>query len=407
VLLALARSGCAVVAGCALPMLVALAPATAATTCARGSGPHLAGQRITAAEVARYQGTTGLQCADFARANLSGLDLVQVDLTRANLRGANLSHTRLVQSTLTGAAMQGANLRKADLSQASMARVNLAGADLRRATLDQATLTDADLASADLAGASLIEVQANRANFRSANLSDVSFSGATLTGAHFTGANLSGADFSGATGAPATANNSGQNGGAPQSHPTTTTITGPTVSKSTWHMYLLGGVALLLVLMVLGSVRRFFNLQRVRGFTGTPGVGYQGGYAGAAPGGFGGYGGDASGFGGSYPPTTPGGPFNTVPGYMRMPSQFAGRMGPSRPGRLVVAIVGAFVVAIGLWLLGNGVLDAVLVPAGNAGYRLCETSCGSRISTDMVSLVTGVALFVFGGILRAVGRIRY
>src|SRR5215469_5346553 len=207
--LTFARSGCAALAGFALPMLVALAPAHAAATCARGSGPHLAGQRITAAEVARYQGTTGLRCADLARANLSGLDLIQVDLTRANLRGANLSHAKLDQATLTGAAMQGADLRKANFTQATMTRVNVTGADLRKATLDQATLTDADLTSADLAGASLIEVQANRANFRSANLSDTSFTGATLTGAHFTGANLSGANFSGATGAPARANSSG------------------------------------------------------------------------------------------------------------------------------------------------------------------------------------------------------
>jgi len=385
-------------------MLVALAPAHAAATCARGSGPHLAGQRITAAEVARYQGTTGLRCADLARANLSGLDLIQVDLTRANLRGANLSHAKLDQATLTGAAMQGADLRKANFTQATMTRVNVTGADLRKATLDQATLTDADLTSADLAGASLIEVQANRANFRSANLSDTSFTGATLTGAHFTGANLSGAEFSGATGAPATANSSGQSGGAPQSNPTS--ITGPTVSKSAWHMYLLGGVAILFGLMVLGSVRRFFSLRSVGGFGGTPGFGYQGGYGGPGPGGFGVYGGDASGFGGSYPPTTPG-PFTTTPGYMRTPSQFAGRMSPSRPGRLAVAIVGALVVAIGLWLIGNGVLDAVLVPAGKAGYRLCETSCGSRFSTETVGLVAGVATFVFGGILRAVGRIRY
>ena len=112
------RAGVLAAGAFALPVMISLAAgsATAATAaaragCAPGSGPHLAGKRITAAEIARYQGTTGLRCADLAGADLHGLNLVQLDLTKANLRHANLSHAQLGQATLTGANLKGADLR--------------------------------------------------------------------------------------------------------------------------------------------------------------------------------------------------------------------------------------------------------------------------------------------------------
>lgn len=399
-----------------LPILIVAttAPATAAVAgCRPGSGPHLAGQRITAAEVARYRGTSGLQCADLARANLSGLSLGQLDLTRANLRHANLSHTDLGQATLTGAAMQGANLRSADLIQATMNRVSLVGADLRKAkltqaefkganlskadlryaTLDQATLTNANLASANLTKASLIDVEAQDTDFRRTNLTDADLNGATLTGAQFKGAKLHGASFSGASGGPVP----------------TVPGAGPPVSvtKKTLRQYLLGGAALIFVLMSLGSVRRYFS-TRTGNFLGAPGAGY------SALGGPSNYGGsrwggnDASGYGGQPTPTTSFTPTPTSP-YGPMPTAFAGRWrGAGRPAKLALAILGALVVAIGLWLIGTTVADSLLVPAGNVGYRLCESTCGSRFASHSpVGLVAGVILLAFGGTLRTIGRIRY
>jgi uncharacterized protein YjbI with pentapeptide repeats len=399
----------------ALPILIvaATAPAAAAAGCRPGSGPRLAGQRITAAEVARYRGTSGLECADLARANLSGLSLVQLDLTRANLRHAYLRHTDLGQATLSGAAMQGANLRSADLIQATMNRVSLVGADLRKAkltqaelkganlskadlryaTLDEATLTHADLASANLTKASLIDVEAQGTNFRGANLTDADLNGATLTGAHFNGAKLHGASFSGVTGGPVP----------------TVPGTGPKVSvtKKTLQQYLLGGAALIFVLMSLGSVRRYFY-TRTGNFLGAPGAGY-GAFGG--PSNYGGSpwgGNDASGYGGQPTPTTSFTPTRANP-YGPMPTAFTGRWrGAGRPAKLALAILGALVVAIALWLIGTTVADSLLVPAGNVGYRLCESTCGSRFASHSpVGLVAGVILLAFGGTLRAIGRIRY
>lgn len=405
------RSGrlMAALAAAALPILImATADAAAATAaaagCRPGSGPHLAGQRITAAEVARYQGTSGLECADLARANLSGLSLIQFDLARANLRHANLSHANLTQATLTGAAMQGANLRSADLTQATMKRANLSGADLRYAKLGQADLNGADLASATLVRASLTEVEAQRANFRRANLTDADLTGATLTGAHFKGAKLHGTSLAGATGAPSVSTPGVSLPAVPGAGPAVA------VSKKTLQEYLLGGAAVIFVLMSLGSLRRYVY-TRTGSLLGAPGAGYGGfgggfgpGYGPGSPWG----GNDASGYGGQATPTTPFTPTRANP-YGPMPAAFAGRWrGAGRPARLALAILGALVVAIALWLIAHTVTDAILVPAGKAGYRLCESTCGSRFAGHgPIGLIVGVILLAFGGTLRAIGRIRY
>ena len=101
-----------------------------------------------------------------AKANLSGADLSDADLSGAYLRGAYMSEANL----------SGADLRGADLSDA-----NLSGADLRGADLSGANMSDADLRGADLSGADL----------RGASLSGASLSGADLSDADLRGANLS------------------------------------------------------------------------------------------------------------------------------------------------------------------------------------------------------------------------
>lgn len=399
----------------ALPVitLAAAGQASAATAagCKAGSGPHLAGQRVTAAEVTRYEDGSGLECADLARANLSGLRLIQIDLTGANLSHANLRSADLTQATMNRANLTGADLRKAKLIQAELKDANLSHADLRYANLGQATLTHADLASAKLTKATLEEVQAGGANFRSANLTDADFSGAMLTGAHFGGADTRGASFTGATGAPA-----GQSGGVPGAGAPAGPGTGPVVkiTKRTWQMYTLTGAALIFLLMSLGSVRRYFATRTSGRFLGGPGAGYGGfnrGYGGAA----GAYGtpwggNDASGYAAQPTPfsTTPYGQSAANP-YGPMPTAFAPQWrGAGRLARLGLAILGALVVAIGLWLIGTTVIDAVLVPAGKAGYRLCESTCGTRFSGHTpFGLGIGVVLLAVGGTLRAIGRIRY
>ena len=423
----------AALAAAALPILIVAAagPASAADTaaaarCRPGSGPHLAGQRITAAEVARYEGTSGLACADLARANLSGLSLIQIDLTGANLRHANLRSADLTQATMNHVNLAGADLRKAKLIQAELTGAYMSRADLRFANLEQATLSRANLTSANLTKAKLTEVDAHGTNFGRANLTNANLEGATLTGAYFKHAKLHGASFIGATGAPASQSQSG--GGNPGGNPGVSVPPVPgagppvSVSKKSLQMYLLGGAALIFVLMSLGSVRRFFYTRTRGSFFGSPGAGYggfggQSNYGGGFGAGYGAYGGgpgspwggqDASGYAGQPTPTTPFTPTPAAP-YGPMPAAFSGRwQGAGRPARLALAILGALVVAIALWLIGTTVADSILIPAGKVGYRLCESTCGSRFASHSpVGLVVGVILLVFGGTLRVIGRIRY
>jgi hypothetical protein len=173
--------------------------------------------------------------------------------------------------------------------------------------------------------------------------------------------------------------------------------------------------------MSLSSVRRYFYTRTTGSFFGARGAGYGGfGGPGNYGGGFGpGYGGpggpgspwggnDASGYSAQPTPTTPFTPTPSTP-YGPMPAAFSGRWrGAGRPARLALAILGALVVAIALWLIGTTVVSALLIPTGKAGLRLCESTCGSRFADHApVGLVVGVILLALGGTLRTIGRIRY
>lgn len=140
---------------------------TADASCQPGSGPHLAGKTLTSSDVSNYS-PGHLRCADLSGADMSGLSLIQVDLTGAILRNANLQNTDLTQATLDGADLSHANLSNAKLDQASAHNANFGGANLTSASMVQTDLTGASLNGASLGG--------------------VSFTEATLTGTTFTGA---------------------------------------------------------------------------------------------------------------------------------------------------------------------------------------------------------------------------
>jgi uncharacterized protein YjbI with pentapeptide repeats len=406
-------------AAAAAPVLVwlAIGPATAATaaSCAPGSGINLTDQRITGKELARLKNTTALECADFAGADLSKLSLVHVDLANADLSSANLSHTDLAQAQLSGAVFAGAELRSTDLTRATMTGANLAGADLtsaklgqaqlqgadlasadlrsavldnatlsradlasadlRSAVLDNATLTRADLASADLTGAALTRVQAKNADFRSANLSNADFTDAILTGGNFDGANLAVSSFSGAIGAPASS----------------TIVAAGT--KSGWQIELLAGAAVIFALMALRPVRRYVRPRTAGGFVGGPSPAFASSGAG--------FGTWSSGLRSA---TKVAAPEVAAPAAAEPPAPAA--VGRADTRRLATALGGALILAAGLWLLGWTIIDAILVPAGQAGFRVCETVCGFRVSGVVPVLVIAVLLMISGVTLRILGRIR-
>ncbi|WP_458789463.1 pentapeptide repeat-containing protein [Adonisia turfae] len=77
--------------------------------------------------------------------NLSGINLDQANLFRANFAGANLQQSSLKKTNLASANLIGTNLNQANLQGA-----NLANAKLVRAQLEQANLTDTTLTGAYL-----------------------------------------------------------------------------------------------------------------------------------------------------------------------------------------------------------------------------------------------------------------
>jgi uncharacterized protein YjbI with pentapeptide repeats len=151
---------------------VSAADVRTAATCTPGSGPNLAGQKITAGTLAEID---SLACATLTGADLRGLNLIQQDLTGISAAGADFADARLGQADLPGAVLTGADLSGADLTQA--------------------TLTGADLSSVNAAGADFGQVHAAQVRFTRATLSDASFVQATVTDADFDGAALGGADF--------------------------------------------------------------------------------------------------------------------------------------------------------------------------------------------------------------------
>lgn len=418
-----------------------------ATSCRPGSGAHLAGKRLTNAELQSYSENGQLRCADLTKANLSGLSLIQDDLTGAILRKANLSGADFGQATLSHAQFQGANMAKVDLIQATLTGANLSGANLRSAKFGQATMPGANLSKAilisadfgqatvskdnftraNLTKASFTEAVAKGTNFKKANLTDAEFTSADLTGAHFTGAKLKGTDFTSATSPPSVPSGSGGSGGtsglpAPPGVGNRPTISGPPIDKGQWQSYLLIGSAVLFALMATASVRRFFS-ARVRTALLNRGIG---GYGSFGPYG---QGGSSYGPGGSYGPYGQGGGFNTGFGTGPTGSAFdaapGGGYGPmpgvggptgvlgggynptARPYRLVLALIGAFVTAAGIWWLGTAVMNAALVPVGSA-YQLCESTCSTRFSGSVTgSIIAGVVVMIVGGILRRLGTVRF
>ena len=80
---------------------------------------------------------------------------VQINLSRADLRGANINNAHLNGANLSNAHLNGANLSYASLTSANLSRADLSNAHLRSIDLAGANLSGADLSFTDLSHANL------------------------------------------------------------------------------------------------------------------------------------------------------------------------------------------------------------------------------------------------------------
>lgn len=141
--------------------------------------------------------------AQLAGANLQGADLSGANLQSVQLSGANLQDALLERAKLQGADLGGANLQGAQLNSANLREATLEGAYAPHAYFWFADLQDADLDGVDLQGASLLysNLQAAvlwDANLRDAELLDAQLQQARLLGADLQGARLDDANLQGA-----------------------------------------------------------------------------------------------------------------------------------------------------------------------------------------------------------------
>lgn len=171
---------------------------------------------------------------DLTGADLSGLDLTEVNFFAAFLNDTNLAYTILHGANLSGADLGDANLTGAYLNCADLMATNFSGADLRGADLSQADMEMSKLQNAllfegnhehlailgdgvdawnswrsenenivpDLRGVNLYQVSLHHINLSGANLSKACFIqcyffSSNLSLANLAGARLTGSDLSG------------------------------------------------------------------------------------------------------------------------------------------------------------------------------------------------------------------
>ena len=115
-----------------------------------------------------------------------GLKLAGVNISEINLSRANLCFTNMFRTNLSEANLTGVNLVQANLSEANLTRTNLI-----KAALQYASLSAANLQNANLSGANLQNANLNRANLQNANLSGANLQGSNLSEANLQNANLS------------------------------------------------------------------------------------------------------------------------------------------------------------------------------------------------------------------------
>ena len=100
---------------------------------------------------------------------------------RADLSGSNLYQTNLSGANLSGAILYKVDLSGSDLSRANFYKADLSGSDLSGANLFGANLYKADLSGANLSGANLYASNLYKADISGANLYQTNLSGAILS----------------------------------------------------------------------------------------------------------------------------------------------------------------------------------------------------------------------------------
>tara|TARA_Y100000996_G_scaffold3202_1_gene3123 strand:+ start:294 stop:1472 length:1179 start_codon:yes stop_codon:yes gene_type:complete len=120
--------------------------------------------------------------SDLAGANLSGLEIIDADLSHSNLAGANLAGSRAINVNWEGTNLERANLVKTDFT----------GEDLEGVDFQNADLSEADFSEANLKGANLAFTNLTGTNFKRALMSGVCLDHSNMSRTDFSGVDFHG-----------------------------------------------------------------------------------------------------------------------------------------------------------------------------------------------------------------------
>ena len=120
--------------------------------------------------------------SDLAGVNLSGIEIIDGDLSHSILAGANLAGSRAINVNWEGVSLERSNLVKVDFR----------GEDLQGVDFRHADLSGADLSEANLKGANLAFTNLTNADFRKADLQGVCFDYSHMERTDFTNAQFHG-----------------------------------------------------------------------------------------------------------------------------------------------------------------------------------------------------------------------
>ena len=120
--------------------------------------------------------------SDLAGANLSGIEIIDADLSHSILAGANLAGSRAIN----------VNWERVSLERANLVKVDFRGEDLQGVDFRHADLSGADLSEANLKGANLAFTNLTNADFKKADLQGVCFDYSHMERTDFTNAQFHG-----------------------------------------------------------------------------------------------------------------------------------------------------------------------------------------------------------------------
>jgi uncharacterized protein YjbI with pentapeptide repeats len=153
-------------------------------------------------------GIPDLSGAELVKMELAGVNLAMANLTNVNFTRSDLSEANLTLAKLVYSKLEDARLQRANLSNATLNKVNLTSADLECASFtnsvlnsvqaERANFNGCDFSDAKIRNSKFIMTVGNKSNFKSASLINVDFSGSQLKNVIFSNSRLTNVNLSSA-----------------------------------------------------------------------------------------------------------------------------------------------------------------------------------------------------------------